>query len=72
MSIQELPERHSARRLLLQRLELLRLPDVGRGLNLDCGRLQYCRKESGQFACLKVDCHAETPLDPEDHYLAGA
>ena len=33
MSIQELPERHSARRLLLQRLELLRLHDVDRGLN---------------------------------------
>ena len=30
MSIQELPEQRSARRLLLQRLELLRLHDVER------------------------------------------
>ena len=72
MSIQELPERHSARRLLLQRLELLRLHDVDHGLNLGCGRRQYFLRESGQYAYLRGDCHVEIPHDPEDHYLVGA
>ena len=72
MSIQELLERRSARRLLLQRLELLRLHDVDRVLNQGCGRRQCFRRESGQYAYLRGDCHVEVPHDPEDHYLVGA